>query len=1604
MDGRVVFQLLELLARLHPPSAFLLHAHPSGAGVGKTFFLSSSSAAPPPPPPSFASDSLLVQEAIAWISLYGASPSTPPKLVTRCIRELLLLDCRELLMPIFFGCKEIIWMAIGTAQKEGSSGGSGSSGGGTEVGVRVGGSGDGALVWLTAMLHALTFHDRRSTSTPQQLWPMVEQLVSQVMLSGSVEHASSVDIRLLLEALGMVAMRAPEMITDLWLPLIGGRETETAVPPPLSEGEEENAAGCRTTETRGLSPLWRGFLEHLFMVVGQERAGELVGSLSLEESLHLVRCGIAVSPLLHPPPSPTGKSGEKEMAADVTPDRAFFSLVTRRAVELLEEVDDTNAAEQEGVPSSAVAASAAPRATTISSASVLLLQDLTLLLLPSGASMTGLEAPPGDDANETSPSSASDAWTMTLHALLRKVSPHVALYFTRGEASPDVAVSVLRLYLDREAQERWRTTTSSSSSSVSSSSSSSSHPPHTTREAKDWIERTSPTHPLSLLLGGPSLSPPPTGCGPFYEDALPASLSAPCASSSAVSGSVDDRLRYVADRLGLPACVLSLVEQHWAALLAPPLSTTFTARSRKVDTTRPATPKGGKTTGRKPKKDRGEEAEKTEGKEASEAAELDSSSSYASLVDLQAHPFPWSGESVKTLLRFWTLCHATVVPSTAPGALPSSSSTITTTTTTPTSAASLLSLAERVEHLRLYYFVVLSTLFHRTPTCITPGDFTPFFMHETEQYAFFPLVTAMVTTCMANWPVHLVLRWLRATAEEAPCTAAVRHVLRAAATSLTPFMKHASSEQLMALWYYFGRAGVRHEEFADAVAHRFGKWCEEELEALPAMASASSSSAVGGGVGRENGEAGETPKEGASSSTMGHPARGGGGPHASSSAAVSGMTAPLSSSSSSFSLRWEGGGAAAHLVGLSIVLSGFAGMEYRGRKPFLDAAPLLLRAMQTLTPSLPSCVRPFPLAEAATVLLAAYAKMLIWHFRVVWSLAEFLFALVESMTLRQLLVVQLALQRMNIQHTPLTTAFTHRLYTLAMEENEWEKVEGKKMEAAWRGGEGRGFSGLSPTDLTALLSVWSRAISSGSSTSASARPAAAACEEANHAKSNNKEELKEEAATPAHPSSSSSSPASEHSAENENDTVEEEETKRVIMTSFQRAIAARLMAYSAVEQAELLVSLARLNAVDEVTDGKPEEEGKREENNDVAACTSEKHVEDGEDIVSTTPYPTPSLSSSSSSSSATATARTTTTTASLFDQITAQILFHLPTTSPVALAHVLHAYALVGRKHDELFSLVAQRVTRCKTDIAAVTIASILASFAATGTADTAFFMEMIPRVRFVAQFGTPRDVTNVVFAYASVKVWHFKLFARLADRAIQLRMEFSPVHLVRLMQAYGMVEMRYDTLFTEMSPRIQAVADLLSPNGLATIVESYARVHMHCPPVFEVCANEATKSASKFTLEEAERLLGALETVGHVHPKVWLALWTEYPDALRGKFLGVQQKMYVNPAANEKNAQYQSNPVPTPPSPLLQRKPLHAHPPFDAASPHHPAADVGRDRPVTDATLLETEEREPVMPSHTTFHELHAMEVEQDELAPPTEEGPAVEEILATERAEGDK
>lgn len=254
-----------------------------------------------------------------------------------------------------------------------------------------------------------------------------------------------------------------------------------------------------------------------------------------------------------------------------------------------------------------------------------------------------------------------------------------------------------------------------------------------------------------------------------------------------------------------------------------------------------------------------------------------------------------------------------------------------------------------------------------------------------------------------------------------------------------------------------------------------------------------------------------------------------------------------------------------------------------------------------------------------------------------------------------------------------------------------------------------------------------------------------------------------------------------------------------------------------------------------------------------------------------------------------------------FATLTVRTLGLLPTAPPRVMAHIAEAYALANRGDDaELFTLIAERTIAMRHEMAAVTIASILAAFARAGVRHDRLFIEVIPRVRHVGTYGTPRDVVNVVSAYAAVNLWHYKLFAKLADRAVQLRSDFRVTELVRLLQSYAAVQMRYDVLFTEFAPRIQTLAHLLTPSDLAGVVSSYNQLNIPCVPVWKATASRAVVVADAFTEAEAEQLLDAYSTQGYYDAECVKTLTARFPALASIPFETKEAELSDNKAVDQ--------------------------------------------------------------------------------------------------------
>ncbi|KAG8348363.1 hypothetical protein ERJ75_000035000 [Trypanosoma vivax] len=100
---------------------------------------------------------------------------------------------------------------------------------------------------------------------------------------------------------------------------------------------------------------------------------------------------------------------------------------------------------------------------------------------------------------------------------------------------------------------------------------------------------------------------------------------------------------------------------------------------------------------------------------------------------------------------------------------------------------------------------------------------------------------------------------------------------------------------------------------------------------------------------------------------------------------------------------------------ISVILGGLAAVEYRDTKLFIDLAPVVISQASIADP-----------AQTAS-LLASFAKMLVWNFKVFWSLAERALAIHERLTLPQIFAVLMSLTRMDLRHDNLVQALLKKV-------------------------------------------------------------------------------------------------------------------------------------------------------------------------------------------------------------------------------------------------------------------------------------------------------------------------------------------------------------------------------------------------------------------------------------------------------------------------------------------------------------------------------------------------------------------------------------------------
>ncbi|CCW69890.1 unnamed protein product [Phytomonas sp. Hart1] len=525
-------------------------------------------------------------------------------------------------------------------------------------------------------------------------------------------------------------------------------------------------------------------------------------------------------------------------------------------------------------------------------------------------------------------------------------------------------------------------------------------------------------------------------------------------------------------------------------------------------------------------------------------------------------------------------------------------------------------------------------------------------------------LSLIVRNYLDRWGVDDVFYFLKYSCEVPG--KATRGIMRDAAEVLIKYVPRASANQIALLMRYYGKAGVRHDKFCEAVSER--------LRVL-AVADA-------------------------------------------------------------FSLRQ-----------LSDTLGGFALVEYAATAPFVSAAP---RVLGLLGNSLNS-------AGEVAQLLAAYSKMLIWNFKLIWGLTEKMVQLASDdgegrggVSLEHLVATQLALIRMDLQHPKLTGQLLERIFRMFLVEAPATRPE------------------LGYREALELLSVLSR-LPEGF--------------------------LREsvDAAYPRFP-----------------------RCLEFLLTTLRGHLERLARDVEAV--AEVLLSLARaglaedglfqalsLRAIEQVPSASPRSmatlarahalAGKA--NDELFALLADRAILHKNRIAAAT------IAELLAAFAAAGVRHD-----QLFIEMIARVRHVGLYGTPRDLRNVVQAYARVNLWHYKLFASLADRAVQLRAEFRPSCMVGMLEAYALVGMRYEKLFVEFARRVQTVSHLLNAADLATVAFSYASMKIGVETVFRSCAERAVEIVEQFNEADAIKLFRAFDEVEFEHEAFRAAFVPRFSAIME----------------------------------------------------------------------------------------------------------------------------------------------------------------------------------------------------
>jgi hypothetical protein len=219
----------------------------------------------------------------------------------------------------------------------------------------------------------------------------------------------------------------------------------------------------------------------------------------------------------------------------------------------------------------------------------------------------------------------------------------------------------------------------------------------------------------------------------------------------------------------------------------------------------------------------------------------------------------------------------------------------------------------------------------------------------------------------------------------------------------------------------------------------------------------------------------------------------------------------------------------------------------------------------------------------------------------------------------------------------------------------------------------------------------------------------------------------------------------------------------------------------------------------------------------------------------------------------------------IFTVLRKELLYVMPHFDKRQLAHILHAYAVVGLEDRELFDEVGKAVLPYMADLDPEEIATFGFSYAKSGIPNPELFLQMSKFARDRADEFNPRQIGMVCWAYATLGTQtqeDFDMVVAVAQKVLTQLEAATATDLEYLVTAVTEGGFADNVFLRCLGPRLITLAVQFDNTELISIIVKYARKGTPCPPLYYRFCDEVAARMSALQFEQIADVAWAVRAV----------------------------------------------------------------------------------------------------------------------------------------------